>query len=365
MIITVDKKELGEAVQIASRYSERKTGTLPVLGGILILAQDGAIRVRATNLETSIDLLLKGDIKTKGAVVLPSGTLKDITASFSGTGPVTLEFAGEVLTISSGSGKSSLKTLPFDDFPVTSFPEARKGFSLSGVTLKNLIQSVAFCASTSSIRPELGAVFLRAEGGVLTAVATDSFRLAEKKISGVKNISPFSILIPARNALELSQTLPDGEVSFSTDEHSAVFSWDGGTASSRLVSVAYPDYAQIIPKKFASETTLLRKDFESALRRASVFADSFQKIRLEFSAKNKRVVISSRNNDVGETKEPIGASVSGDDLELSFNVRYLQAALPLLTQESVSLSASGIGRPLVMRGGGEASFLYLVMPMNQ
>jgi DNA polymerase-3 subunit beta len=365
MIITVDKKELGEVVQIASRYSERRTGTLPVLGGILVLAEDGVIRIRATNLETSIDLVLPGDIKTKGAAVLPSGTLKDVTSSFSGTGPVALEFAGEVLTLSSGNGKSSIKTLPLDDFPITSFPEASKGFSLSGVTLKQLIQSVAFCASTSSIRPELGAVYIRAEGGVLTAVATDSFRLAEKKVSGVKNISPFSILIPARNALELAQTIPDGEVLFSTNEHAVVFSWEKGTVSSRLVSVAYPDYAQIIPKKFASEATLLRKDFESALKRASVFADSFQKIRLEFSTKGKRVVFSARNTDVGETKEPISASIEGDDLELSFNVRYLQAPMPLITQESLSLSASGIGRPLVMRGAGEASFLYLVMPMNQ
>jgi DNA polymerase-3 subunit beta len=77
------------------------------------------------------------------------------------------------------------------------------------------------------------------------------------------------------------------------------------------------------------------------------------------------VVVSARNTDVGETKEPISASIEGDDLELSFNVRYLQAPMPLITQESLSLSASGIGRPLVMRGAGEASFLYLVMPMNQ
>lgn len=365
MIITIDKKDLGEAVQIATRYAERKSGTLAVLGGILILAEDNVIRVRATNLETSVDLVVGGTIKTKGAVVLPAGTLKEITSSFSGTGPATLEFAGEVLTLSLGGGKSSIKTLSLEDFPTTSFPSAVKGAVISGVTFKNLIQSVAFCASTSSIRPELGAVYLKAEGGVLTAVATDSFRLAEKKVSGVKNIAPFSILIPARNALELSQTLPDGDISFSTDEHSAVFSWEKGTASSRLVSVAYPDYAQIIPKKFSAEATLLKKDFEGALKRASVFADSFQKIRLAYSGKDKRVVVSARNNDVGETKEPIGAALTGDDLELSFNVRYLQAPLSLFTPESMTLSASGIGRPLVMKAVGDASFLYLVMPMNQ
>lgn len=134
---------------------------------------------------------------------------------------------------------------------------------------------------------------------------------------------------------------------------------------SRLVAAEYPDYVQIIPKSFTATATILKKDFESALKRTSIFSDAFQKVRLGFSPKEKHVSLSSRNNDVGETEENIPASVEGEGIELSFNYRYLASPLSSFTSESITLSSSGIGRPLVIRGVGDASFLYLVMPMNQ
>ena len=110
---------------------------------------------------------------------------------------------------------------------------------------------------------------------------------------------------------------------------------------------------------------LHEKDFESALKRTSVFSDSFQKIRLAFDTGGKKIAFSARNSDIGETNESVPASITGESVELSFNHRYLQAPLPLITTEQVSLSSAGIGRPLVIKGIGDTTFLYLVMPMNQ
>jgi DNA polymerase-3 subunit beta len=135
--------------------------------------------------------------------------------------------------------------------------------------------------------------------------------------------------------------------------------------TTRLVTVSYPDYAQIIPKTFVSEATLLRKDFEAALKRSAVFSDSFQKVRVNLSSTEKKVTLSAHNNDVGDSTESIPSSVSGESVELSFNHRYVSAPLSLISTESVTLSASGIGRALVIKGVGDATFLYLVMPMNQ
>jgi len=135
--------------------------------------------------------------------------------------------------------------------------------------------------------------------------------------------------------------------------------------TTRLVSAQYPDYTQIIPKQFTAEATVLRKDFEAAVRRVSVFSDSFQKVRLGFDIKGKHLVFAARNADVGESSEDLAAATSGEGVELSFNHRYLAAPLPLIGTENLTLSSGGIGRPLVIRGQGDASFLYLVMPMNQ
>lgn len=366
MIITIDKKEFADAVARVARFAQRQSGSLPVLSGIALVAGDDGIKLRATNLETGIDFKIKGTIETPGVVALPAGTLREITNSFSGSGDITLEYAGDTVVIRSQTSRSTLKTLSYEDFPTIPFPDAPTArFSLPGSTLKSLIGTVASCASPSTVRPELASVFISAEGGILKAVATDSFRLAEKKVSIPGNLPPFTMLIPAKNALDVIQTIPESTVELLIDEHQCAFSWPEGILTTRLVNVPYPDYAQIIPKSFVTEATVLRKDFENGLKRASVFSDSFQKVRIGLSPAERAVVITSRNSDVGDSSETVPASCTGDAIDLSFNHRYLQTPLSLITNESLTLSASGIGRAAVMRGVGDTSFLYLVMPMNQ
>jgi DNA polymerase-3 subunit beta len=204
-----------------------------------------------------------------------------------------------------------------------------------------------------------------AEGGVIKAVATDSFRLAEKRTSQSGKVPPFSMLIPAKNAVDVLQALPAGDIEITLDDHQCAFSWKEGVLVTRLVASTYPDYTQIIPKTFVSEATVLRKDFESALRRVAVFSDAFQKVRLGFSVKQKQLTLSARNSDIGESSEQIASAISGEEIELSFNHRYLSSPLSLIDTDSITVSASGIGRAAVIKVAGESSFLYLVMPMNQ
>ena len=366
MIITLDKKEFTEGVQSVARFAERRSGTLPVLAGIAIIAGDDGIKLRATNLETGIDLKVSGTIKSDGVVALPASTLREIAASLSGTGTLTLEHAGDTVLVSTGNGRSKLKTLPYEDFPTLPLPESPKArFTLPGSLLRALVSSVSSYASVSSVRPELASVLISSEGGVLKAVATDSFRLAEKKVSLPGSIPSFSMLIPAKNAGDIMQTLPDTDIEIAVDDHQCAFYWQNGVLTTRLVSANYPDYAQIIPKSFVAESTVLRKDFEAALRRTAIFSDTFQKVRLALDPAGKSVTLSAQNADVGDSAESIPAAVSGDGVELSFNHRYLSAPMSVITAESISLSASGIGRAMVMRGAGDTSFLYLVMPMNQ
>ncbi len=110
---------------------------------------------------------------------------------------------------------------------------------------------------------------------------------------------------------------------------------------------------------------MLRKDFETALKRTTIFSDAFQKVRLSFDPKKNTFSFFARNADVGESAETLSARVEGSALDLSFNHRYLSAALSLTSAESLSLTAAGIGRPLLIRGVGDTSLLYLVSPMNQ
>lgn len=366
MNISIEKKEFTEAVHIVSRFAERKSATLAALSSILIITGDDGIKLRATNLETGIDFKLKGKVMSDGVVAIPATILQQIASSLTQDGSITLEHIGDIVMITSGTGKSSVKTVSYNDFPTIPFPENPKNtLTVPGVLLKNLFTSISSCASPSTVRPELASIYLSIEGGVLTAVGTDSFRLAEKKVPLSNKGTQGRLLIPAKNALDIAQALPDGEVTISFDEHQCAFMSERGMLVSRLTNATYPDYRQIIPKESVVEAIVLRKDFENALKRTVIFSDTFQKVKIIFDQKKNTFSFFAKNNDVGESSEMLTARISGNGLELSFNYRYLSAVLSLTSAESLSLTASGIGRPLIIRGVGDASLLYLVSPMNQ
>lgn len=366
MNISIGTKEFSEAVHIVSRFADKKSATLPALSAILIITGDDGIKLRATNLEIGIDLKLNGSITTNGVVAIPATVLQQIAGSLSPQGNILIEHIGDIVSIRSGTGKSSIKTIPYDDFPSIPFPENQKNrIVVSGVLLKNLLSSITPCASTSTVRPELSSIYLVIEGGVLTAVATDSFRLAEKKVPLTNKGTQGKFLIPAKNALDIAQALPDDDIILSFDEHQCAFISPDRMIVSRLTNAVYPDYRQIIPKESVVESIILRKDFETILKRTTIFSDSFQKVRISFDPKKNTTSLFARNTDIGESLETIPARVSGTALDLSFNHRYLAAVLALTSAESLSLTAAGIGRPILIKGIGDTSLLYLVSPMNQ
>jgi DNA polymerase-3 subunit beta len=366
MNISIQKKLFSEAVYIVSRFSEKKNTTLPALSSILIIASDGEIKMRATNLEIGVDLKIEGEIKNEGVVAVPAGLLQQIATSLTNEGNINIEHSGNVVSLTSGSGKSSIKTVMYEDFPSIPFPENIKSrVVISGTLLRTILTSISSCASSSTIRPELASIYLSIEGGILTAVATDSFRLVEKKVPLINKGTQGKLLLPAKNALEIAQVLPGDDIILSFDEHQCAFVGTKGMFVSRLTNAVYPDYKQIIPKESITEAVVLRKDFETALKQTTIFSDSFQKIRLSFDPKKNCLSFFARNADIGESSETLPANISGSAIELSFNHRYLATALTLASTESISLTAAGIGRPLIIKSVGDASLMYLVSPMNQ
>ncbi len=366
MILSIEKKDFIQGVQIVGRFVDKGSASLPVLGNILVVVSSEGIKFRGTNLETGIDRLVAGSHTGEGVVAIPARILEQLASVQVGEGVITLEQSGDTVLVKSGMARSSIKTMPYEDFPILPVPEQSKGtFSLTGAVLQQLLSSVASCASTSTVRPELASVYLSIEGGVCSVVSTDSFRLVEKKVALTEKTIPTKLLIPAKNALDIAQALPQEKVTVSFDEHQCTVSAPGLLLTTRLTSAAYPDYRQIIPKEVVAEATVLRKDLELALKRSMIFSDSFQKVKLSFDPKKKTLALSARNADVGEFDESIQGQVSGGAVEISFNHRYLMTFFSLTGAESVTLSVSGVGRPLSMRPVGDTTLLYLVMPMNQ
>jgi DNA polymerase-3 subunit beta len=364
MHITVTTEILQKKLELVARVSTKHV-TLPVLQCVLFEVVDDTITIKATNLEIGIEATLVGTIEEAGSVAVPAATLIQ-TINLHTQKEVTLRVEEGSLVIEGRESTSQIKTVPHDEFPtiprLTTDPQA-----VNGAQFAVGIKTAAFAASQSSIKPELGSVYVfQKKEHSLTFVATDSFRLVEKTVTQPKVALEQSLLIPHKNALELMRMIesvgedPDMQV----DENQCAFTFsDGVYITSRLTSGSFPDYGQIIPKEYVTHATVLRKDLMHAFRKTNIFLNKFMQVGVIVT--NDSLTISANSGEVGTTTESVTATVEGEELTLNFNQRYVAEVLPHINDDSLVLHFAGIGRPVVLEGVNDKTMRYLVMPMNR
>lgn len=364
--ITTTKEDLAKAL-LATEKVAVKHLSLPVLQCVFLKVSGGVTLMRATNLEIGVEVSLRTSVSSDGDVAVPAALFSQTVQFIPPGAEVTLESDGSLLTVRAAGSKTAIKTLSSDDFPELPRLDEGQKATVRAAELLEVLRAVSYSASNSSVKPELASIFLSLSGQTLTAAATDSFRLAEKKVPVKKAGSLGPILIPSRQAsdlMRLAELLGD-ELELCANEHQLSLSGKAGYVTTRLVEGSFPDYTQVIPNTFTASATVLKQDMLLALRKAAVFSDKFRQVTLTLSPAKKLFAISSSQSDIGETREEVGGSFEGDELSLSFNERYLTECFQSIAAESLSLSFAGPARPLVIRGLSDNSFLYLAMPMNR
>lgn len=364
MKIIINQQKLIHTLEMITRVSIKHV-TLPVLQCVLITVKDSAVTFKATNLEISIEVTVDSVIETEGIVAVSASTLLQ-SIQYITKKEVTLSVVEGVLVVDSGSGKTTINTIPYDEFPSIT------KLTTPGATIqKNLfalgIKTVAFAASQSSIKPELGSIFIQQKKEhSLTFVATDSFRLMEKTVPQKNFILEQSILIPQKNAIELARIcdlLENNPELIITENQCALSFVEGVYITSRLIAGSFPDYEQIIPKEYVTHTTVLKNDVLQAFKKTHIFLNKFMQVTLKIGIDT--LIISSQNGEVGTTTDTVKVQTDGNELVLNFNQQYLIDPLSHITDESIILHFAGIGRPLVMQGISDTTLRYLVMPMNK
>jgi len=344
-----------------------KNPTLPVLSCILIETKKNQISLKATNLEVAAEILIPAKITEEGKVAIPAQTLTSFISNFSSTKTIHFEIEGENLKVSGSGSRALIKALPNDDFP--SFPEVGGSvvFTLPAKDFVKGLESVGYSASGGSLKPELASVSLRADGDFLVFAATDSFRLAEKKIK-IKNQPEIgSLLIPIKNTLEISRLLEgvNEDIEINVEKNQIAFYGSGLSVVSRLVDGNFPDYQQIIPKTITTEATVLKNDLANALKLANVFSDKFNQANFTIDPARKLFEVKTKNEEIGENEQKLEGALSGEEVAINFNYRYVTDVFQSINSDSLHLALSGLSKPMVISGVGDKTFLYLVMPMNK
>ena len=364
MEITLLHSDLQKALELVGRISTKHV-TLPVLQCVRIEATGTEISLQATNLDINLEIPLQGEVVESGVVAVPTQIFFQ-SIQFINQEQVTLRMEDQTLQIETKSTSTSIKLFSPDEFPVVQ-QLTNLGDTLQGSQFSYGIKSVAFAASQTSIKPELGSVFIQQKKEhSLTFTATDSFRLMEKTVSQKGLTLKESLMIPQKNALELArvcETVGENPL-FGMDDNQCALRFPGGVyVSTRLVSGNFPDYEQIIPKEFVTYVTLLKADLQQSFKKTNIFLNKFRQVTLTVNESD--LTVSSQNNEVGHTTDTIKATVEGEELSLNFNQQFIMDPLSHIPADSLKLSFAGIGRPMILHGVNDTNQRYLVMPMNK
>ena len=348
--------------------TERITGknlTLPVLGSILWVASDNKLKLRATNLSLGIEIEIPAKIEKEGVVAIKGNILSSLFSVLEGDSIVSFELKNENLLVKTKQNTILIKSIPHDDFPTIPIVDGTT-FNISSKKFIDGMKGVYYSASVSDIKPEIGSIYIYPEDDILVFVATDSFRLAEKKIKIKQELKFDGILIPLKNTLEIIR-LFDGvtdDIKITLQKNQISLTTNNIYLTSRVVDGIFPDYKQIIPKEAKTQAVVLKQDFIGALKVANIFSDKFNQLMLTIKPKEKIFEIETKNSDIGENNSKISGALSGEEIIVNFNYKYILDCFQSITQDSLSLELNSSSRPMVIRGVGDSSFMYLIMPMN-
>ena len=367
MKIECTKENLVESISIAEKISGKNL-TLPVLNNLLLVVKGGKFFIRSTNLDLGVEIEVACKVEKEGTVAVSGSVLHGLVSTIYNSNKVNLEVVNDNLVVSTPSNNALIKTVPNDDFPTLPKVESDGNINVKAVDFINGLKSVWYSASISSIKQELSSVYIYHKDGKIVFVSTDSFRLAEKTVQIKDKIDDFDpILLPLSNILEIIRVLEyiGGNIDIKISNNQISFISDKIYLTSRLINGNFPDYKQIIPKEYKTEVVVLKQDIINTLKNTNVFSDKFNQVSFSINPTEKTFTVSSRNENVGEVTDAVDAAITGEGLNINFNHKYISDCFQSINQDSVSFEFAGLSKPVVVRGVGDPSFFYLVMPMNK
>jgi DNA polymerase-3 subunit beta len=375
MKVTVLQENLARGLSIVSRAVSPRS-TLPVLSNILIASDEGRLRLSATNLELGITCWIAARIDEEGSTTVPARTFADLVNTLPGDQvQLSLDVKTQNLHVKGGASNNDIKCIDAQEFPPLPVPEMDGAVPLNVVDFKEMIQQVAFAASTDEARPVLMGVLMNVEKDNLTMVAADGFRLSVRKAQlSQPSAHPLNVIIPARALNELARVAGDSEepiyMVVPKNRGQVLFRVKDVEVVSQLIDGTFPDYQQIIPRNYKSRTLVSTAALLKACKQAEIFAREGSNVaRFDIKQSNgemqpSEVEISATSEETGKNETIVEATVDGGGVLIAFNVKFLREVLEVVKTPNVALETSAANAPGVIKPVGDDKFLHVIMPMH-
>jgi len=374
MKILCTRENLSLALSLTSGIANKNIN-LPVLNNVLIKAEEQKVELIATNLELAIVAQLRAKVEQPGSFTVPAKTLYDFVNLLSGE-QVELCLKENELEVVCGKSSTKIKGTPAEEFPVVPTVGEGSGYLLESEDFKRGLDQVVQSSAKNDIRPELAGVlfdFNEGKEGSLVMAATDSYRLAEKKVKLVQGGEKKKNIVPARTAQEINRVLSltknieaEKNVRVILSDNQIVVRYNDVELISRLVEGQYPDYTQIIPKEFKSTAEFSTNQIIKEVKAASLFTTmGVNAVTFEIKPEKSVIAISSASAQAGEHKSELSAETSGEEGSILLNHRYVLDGLNNFASNTCELKIVNSDSPCVFSPKDDDSYLYIVMPIRQ
>ena len=369
MQFTTSQTELAAALQLVSRAVSARPSH-PVLANVLLAADAATGRLSLTGFDLSLGIQtsIPAAVATAGAITLPARLLSDIVTRLTEGVPLTVEANGETVAITSLSGSYELQGLPAEDYPDLPLEQSGAPVTIDAGALLQGLRSTLFASSTDEAKQLLTGVHLQLNDSGLECAATDGHRLAVLTLDHDASSDHFDLTIPARSLKELDRLIGPGggQLQLHTGRGQAVITREGQILTTRILEGTYPAYRQLIPGGFQRSIVVDRRALMAALERVSVLADSHTNVvKLQADPDADQVTIRADAQDLGKASETLKAAITGTEITIAFNVRYLLDGLKAMDCGQVVLQCNAPTTPVVLEPvGDDEGFTYLVMPVQ-
>ena len=385
MKLVCTQSDLSTHLSLTSRAVPSRP-THPVLANVLLQAdaETNQVSLTAFDLSLGIRTSFSAEVVQSGAIAVPAKLLNDIVSRLP-EGEITLDdessatdnlpdYNGLIVTLTPKSGRYQVRAMGGEEFPELPVIENAQPMQFSVSTLIEGLRGSLFATSADETKQVLTGVHLTIKQDTLEFAATDGHRLA---VVETTNESPdtnsedvLEVTVPARALRELERMLAHSSeseepVALYFDQGQVVFEFGNQRLTSRTLEGQYPAYHLLIPKQFQTELTLERKQFLSSLERIAVLADQKNNlVKVSLNGDAQEITLSVESQDVGSAMEIMPAQISGEDIDIAFNIKYLMEGLKALPASSILMQMNTNLTPVIFTPLSGLKMTYLAMPVQ-
>ncbi|WP_406865373.1 DNA polymerase III subunit beta [Streptomyces sp. HUAS MG47] len=373
MKIRVERDVLAEAVAWVARSLPARPPA-PVLAGLLLKAEDGALSFSSFDYEVSARVSVEAEVEEDGTVLVSGRLLADICRALPNR-PVEISTDGVRATVVCGSSRFTLHTLPVEEYPALPQMPTATG-TVPGEVFASAAQQVAIAAGRDDTLPVLTGVRIEIEGDTVTLASTDRYRFAVREFLW-KPESPDAsavALVPAKTLLDTAKSLTSGDTvtlalsGSGAGEGLIGFEGAGRRTTTRLLEGDLPKYRTLFPTEFNSVAVIETAPFVEAVKRVALVAERNTPVRLSFE--QGVLILEAGSSDDAQAVERLDAQLEGDDISIAFNPTFLLDGLSAIDSPVAQLSFTTSTKPALLSGKpaldaeADDAYKYLIMPVR-